>query len=199
MSGSLIDLASPNIPVPNPVIIDTNVVVAGMLAPEAQPDPAQALRANMFFSDLVARNRRAILTPTAYSELLHVSIRMRYQQELRLNRHAILVRYGTRISSWTELFKHDPTIAQQHAADLNQLRRRLVATNMVVAGTNDLGPIRSGFPYDVEFVRLIGRYGLDTSDAAILMEANCLGVYDIVTMDDDPRRAQLDFNIYTWM
>ncbi|MGH2533607.1 MAG: hypothetical protein ACRDJW_15015 [Thermomicrobiales bacterium] len=199
MRGSLVDLSQHARPLPDPTVVDTNVVVAAMLVPAVRTDPVHALRAAAFFSDLLASNRRAILTPTAYSELLHVSIRIRYQQELRLNRPAIHARYGARISRWTDLFKRDPTIAQQHAADLSQLRRRLIAANIVVADTNTFGPIRSGLPFDVELVRLIGHYGLDTSDAAMLIEADRLGVLDIVTMDEDPRRAHLDFNIYTWM
>lgn len=199
MSSSLVDLSAFAGSLPDPVIVDTNVVVAGMLVPADQPNPAPARRSARFLSGLVADNRRAILTPTAYSELLHVSIRLRYQRELRLNREAITARHGNRIGSWTELFKLDPTIAQQHAADLDQLRRRLVAGNIVMAGMDDLGTIPSGLPYDEELIRLIGRYGLDTNDASILLEASRLGVYDIVTMDEDLRRARIDFNVYTWL
>ncbi len=45
---------------------------------------------------------------------------------------------------------------------------------------------------------MIGRYGLDTSDCLILMEAARLGVRSVVTMDRDLLRAQSDFDIYTW-
>jgi predicted nucleic acid-binding protein len=199
MGGSLVDLSARAAPLPDPVVVDTSVVVAAMLALDKQQNPIHIVRAAELFSELLTGDHHAIFPPTAYSELLHVSIRIRNQQELKLNRHAILARYGTRISSWTELFKRDPTIAQQHAAELDQLRRRLVASNIVIAGTDDLGPISSGLPHDVELVRLIGRYGLDTNDAAILMEANRLGIYDIVTMDEDLRRARMDFNVYTWL
>jgi len=51
----------------------------------------------------------------------------------------------------------------------------------------------------VELIRLVGRYGLDTNDALILMEASRLGISAIVTMDRDMRRALPDFDIYTWV
>lgn len=50
-----------------------------------------------------------------------------------------------------------------------------------------------------ELVHLVGKYGLDSNDAVILMEAQRCGVADIVTVDRDLLRAPADFTIYTWL
>jgi predicted nucleic acid-binding protein len=50
-----------------------------------------------------------------------------------------------------------------------------------------------------ELVEFVGAYGLDSSDAAILVEARRYGLTDIVTLDADMQRAQADFTIYTWL
>jgi predicted nucleic acid-binding protein len=44
----------------------------------------------------------------------------------------------------------------------------------------------------------MGRFQLDTSDAALLLEAQRAGIPSIATLDADFRRAQSDFDIYTW-
>jgi hypothetical protein len=82
---------------------------------------------------------------------------------------------------------------------LEQLRQRLASHNVVIAGPDRLGPIPSGLAYDQELVRLVGRYGLDTSGAAILLEAQRLGISALVTLDPDMQRAQADFDVYTWL
>lgn len=42
-------------------------------------------------------------------------------------------------------------------------------------------------------------YALDSSDAAILVEARRAGVADVATLDADLRRAAADFTIHTWL
>ena len=60
-------------------------------------------------------------------------------------------------------------------------------------------PLPAGVSYDRELIHLVGRYGLDTSDAAILLEARRAGVIDLVTLDLDWRRAHVDFDVHTWL
>lgn len=70
---------------------------------------------------------------------------------------------------------------------------------MLFLAPDELGPIASGRSYDEELVHLVGTYGLDSSDALILMEAQRFGVTDIVSLDGDLQRARADFNVYTWL
>ncbi|MBA2277851.1 MAG: hypothetical protein H0W06_08810 [Chloroflexia bacterium] len=158
-----------------------------------------ATRATDFFERIVSDGQQAILTPTAYGEVLHASIRLQYEQELRLNRQAITARFGRRITSWTELYKRDPSIARHHEEALELLRQTLGGNNVAIATPAQLGPISSGRPYDEKLVRLVGRDGLDTNDALIFMEASRLGITAIVTMDRDMERARPDFDVYTWV
>jgi len=197
MSHKLIDMSTTPVRLLNPVVVDANVVVAQFLALGTRGSPRSAARINRFFADLASAEYRAILTPTGYSEVLHAAIRVRYEQELRLNREQITARCGRRITSWNELYNRDPSIAREHEPVLDDLRHAFIGTNIAIATPTDLGPIPSGRPFDEELVRLIGRYGLDTNDALILMEASRLGISAIVTMDRDMHRALPDFDIYT--
>lgn len=79
------------------------------------------------------------------------------------------------------------------------MRQRLLAANIAFADPSDLDPISSGQRYDRELLDLVVRYGLDTSDATILMEAMRIGVQSIVSFDRDMQRALTDFDIYTWL
>jgi predicted nucleic acid-binding protein len=91
------------------------------------------------------------------------------------------------------------TILQTFLPDLEQLRWLLIASGLLFLAPDDLGPIVSGRSYHEELIHLVGTYGLDSNDALLLMEARRSGVTDVVTLDADLRRAQADFNIYTWL
>jgi hypothetical protein len=75
----------------------------------------------------------------------------------------------------------------------------LIANRLLFVSPDELGPIGSGRRHDEELVRFVGAYGLDSSDAAILMEAQQLGLTDIISLDADMQRAQSDFTIHTWI
>lgn len=90
-------------------------------------------------------------------------------------------------------------ILQNLLPKLEQLGQLLITSGLLLLTPDELGPITSGRTYDEELVHLVGTYGLDSNDALILMEAQRYGVIDIVTLDADLRRAQADFNIYTWL
>lgn len=184
---------------PGSVVLDTSVVVARMLNPLHSPASIrQAQQARSLLHRLRTRGAIAFLTPTGFAELLHVSVRNRYQLELRSRRADIAARFGSSISSWTALYKLDPTIIQSHAQELEHIRANLAVANIALATPADLQQMPSDQSYDREFIRMIGRYALDTSDCLILMEAARLGVRSIVTMDRDLLRAHEDFDIYTW-
>lgn len=96
------------------------------------------------------------------------------------------------------LYKLDPTIIRYHVMELERLRINLAAIDIVVASPDDLEPIPASQSFDRELIRMIGRYGLDTSDCLILMEAARLAVRSIVTMGRDLLRAREDIDLYTW-
>jgi predicted nucleic acid-binding protein len=108
-------------------------------------------------------------------------------------------RYISPVRGWTDLYKQDPAILQVFLPDLERFRRLLIANGLYFVSPWDLGPVASGRRHDEELVHLVGTYGLDSNDAAILMEAQRLGWTDVVTLDADMQRAQADFNIYTWI
>ena len=198
--GSVIDLSVPGAQMVDPVVLDANVVVARFLSSYPGQLRSGPPRAAQFFRSLIANNRFGFVTPTAFNEVIHAAIRAKYQQEVASPRPALVAAYGTRRRySWLDLYKIDPSILPRYTTVLDQLRRRLVSQNVVVAGPDRLGPIPSGLAYDQEIVLLVGRYGLDTSDAAILLEAQRLGISALVTLDPDMQQAQVDFDVYTWL
>jgi predicted nucleic acid-binding protein len=185
---------------PDPIVVDANVVTARLLASYSGHHRLGPPRADRFFADLIANSAVGIVTPMVFNEIIHVALKIRYQGELSAYRTNLVARYGTRGRyTWLDLYKLDPTIIQRYAVGLEQLRQLLVANNLLVIGHDDLGAIPSGFPYDQELVRLVGRYGLDSSDAAILLEAQRAGIPNLVTLDRDMQRASVDFDVYTWL
>lgn len=197
MRSRLVHISSPESRFPDPVVIDTNLLVARFLTAHQQRR-AETARVASLFGQLLSENRQVVLTPTVYAELLHTSIRLRFQWELRHNRHAITARFGSRMTSWTELYKRDASLLTQHSDELERLRLSLLQSGIMLLVPEELGPIPSGSPYHEELVRLIHRYSLDTTDSLILMEASRLGISSIVTMDRDMERALPDFDVYLW-
>jgi predicted nucleic acid-binding protein len=130
---------------------------------------------------------------------VHVAVRSKYKQERSRLRATLQRTYKRPIDSWLDLYKQDEAILQAFLTDLEQLRLRLIASGLLFVPPEGLGPIASGRSYDAELVHLVGTYGLDSNDALMLMEAQRIGVHDIVTLDADMRRAQADFNIYMWL
>lgn len=199
--GSVVDLSAPGVRLPEFVAVDSNVLAVRFLAPDPEPEAPAVAQTETFFRAMQATGGVGIVTPTAFGETLHVAIKVWYRSELANHRPALEAHYGPRRRnqySWVDLYKLDAGILRAFEANLEDLRRRLVAANLWLLAPDRLGPIPSGLPYDEELVRLIGRYGLDTSDTAILLEARRAGVSAIVTLDRDLRRAAIDFDVYTW-
>ncbi|MBA2277795.1 MAG: hypothetical protein H0W06_08525 [Chloroflexia bacterium] len=200
MTGRVVDLITPNILLPSPFVVDSNVVIARMLASHQSQLPHNIARAAAFFDSLQTTGQQALLTPTAYSEVIHAAIKAIYQRARASHRSELTAHYGRHGGfSWLDLHKLDPTILQAQADVLEEWRRQLVAANIALVDRSDLGPIPSGQRYDRELLDLVVRYGLDTSDATILMEATRIGVHSLVSFDRDMRRAVANFDIYTWL
>jgi predicted nucleic acid-binding protein len=204
MTGSIVDLSARRAGVPDPIVVDTNLLVERFLVPfvgalPISPTSVRAQRAAQFFDDLVSRNGIGIITPTCFAEFIHVAVKFRYRQErLRLGA-GIRQAHDRPIRDWLDLYKADAAIHQRFLPRLELLRLLLIASGLSFITPAQLGPIASGRAYDEEFIYLVGTYGLDSNDALILMEAQRYGVTDIITLDTDLRRAQADFTIYTWL
>jgi predicted nucleic acid-binding protein len=159
-----------------------------------------AHRASQFFQNLVANNGIGIVTPTAYTEFIHVAVKARYRHIYDLMTPVDRgTKYGRPVRNWKDLYKQDETLLQVFLPNLRAIRQGLIANGLLLVAPEELGPVPSGRSHDTELVELVGTYGLDSSDAAILVEARRYGLTDIVTLDVDMQRAQIDFNIYTWI
>lgn len=205
MPGSVVDLSVARSRIPDLIVVDTNLIVERLVVPflgVLPSSPAAKLnahRANQFFQTLIANDGRGIVTPTAFNEFVHVAIKSKYKQErLRLGPN-VLPTSGRRINSWLDLYKQDASILQAFLINLERFRLQFIVNGLLFIAPDELGPITSGRAYDEELVHLVGTYGLDSNDALILMEARRSGINDVVTLDADLRRAQADFNIYTWL
>lgn len=200
MTGRLVDLSEPGEPFPDTIVLDSNVVVTWMEQFHSRRQRRELFQAIAFFRRMRQAGRQAILTPTAYGEVIHAAIKVMYVRERVSQRAALTAHYG-RLGgfSWLNLYKIDPTILQAQADVLEEWRERLLAGSIVLLDPSDLGPIPSGQRYDRELLDLVVRYGLDTSDATILLEAMRIGVHSLVSFDRDMQRAVADFDIYTWL
>lgn len=201
MSGRLINLSLPGVPIPDPIVVDTSVVVAFLQQFFPAQNPRQPGQASAFFRQLLGTRQQALMTPTAYSDLLHLAVRKLYERHLRGQHAALSAHYGIPITNWVDLLKADATILQRYAPNLTLIRHGLVANNVVIAGpeTLDFATYPPVLPYREELIDRMVAYGLDTSDALITLEANRLGIDAIVSMDRDLHRALADFDIYTWL
>ncbi|MGH2535747.1 MAG: hypothetical protein ACRDJW_26140 [Thermomicrobiales bacterium] len=200
MPGQLDDLSRPGALLPDPIIVDSNVVVTYLAAASSGQNRTELVRAQALFHTIRNTRQQAILTPTAYSEVIHADIKLTYQRERAAHLSSLTAHYGrTGGFSWLDLYKLDPSILRRRAVDFERLRLRLIASNLVLLSPEDLGPIPSGRRYDEELLDLVCRYGLDMSDATIQMEAVRVGVFEIVSFDRDMRRALADFDVYAWL
>ena len=198
MAGRLFDLSSTDNAIPQSAILDSNVVIAWQAASFHDDQSPDALRATAFMRALATSEQQAVLTPTAYSETVHATIKAIYQRSRSDHRSALTARYGRPGGfSWRDLYKLSPTILQLQAPALAELRQRLLAVNIALLDHSDLGHPRGERRYDRELLDLVVRYGLDNSDATILMEAMRIGVDSIVSLDRDMQRAAADFDVYT--
>ena len=198
--GRIVDLALPGVRLPSRLALDSSILVPRFLTTYHTPHPQIALRAARFFAMLQSSGSVGLITSIVANEFFHFAIKATYRAEIP-NRHANLVaHYGrSRGFDWKDLYKIDRTILQRLGPDLERLRRLLIVNRLLFLQPGDLMPIASGRSLDEELIHLIGRYGLDTSDIAILMEAQRFATSSVATLDQDMQRAVADFDVYTWL
>jgi predicted nucleic acid-binding protein len=198
MAGS-VDLADQSVILPSIVIVDTNIVFERLATSFGHAQhPTNGARARDFFRWLHRDGSTGIVTPAVYGELVHLLVKLSYQTALKHDKPLLIQRFGP-LSSWTELYKRDPSILRGMRSELEQLTQLLVANDLHFIQPEDFLPIHSGRTLDHELVAVMCRYGLDSTDALMLMEAQRTPALDIATLDMDLFRAQADFTIYTWL
>ncbi len=201
MPGRVVDLSHPGIVIPDPIACDTNVVVAYVRHAFPGEDAEHVARATALFGQIIARNQSCILTPTVYSEVLHLFVKKTSERLLNGKAAQFSAQFGVRINSWSDLLKANPAPLRALNQHLPLLRQALLANNMVIVGQEDLDFASNppALPYGEELIARMLRYGMDTNDIVITMEASSLGIDAIVSMDRDMQRASLDFDVYTWL
>jgi predicted nucleic acid-binding protein len=165
--------------------------LAPLIASLPEPNATQARYASDLFKRLEIENKFGLITPTVYSELMHLAIKLHYQR--------LGAARGLKHGGWLRLYKADPSFIQTLQPNLEELRFLLSTNRITFLSPDDLGPINPNTTFDYRLIELCWTYSLDTQDAGILFEAERLGVDNIVTMDSDLQRAQSGFNIYTWL
>jgi predicted nucleic acid-binding protein len=201
MSGNLVDLSQPGVALPDAIAVDTNVVIAYLRQPFPEELPQNVARATAFFGQIHENDLTCVLTPTVFSEVLHALVQKTYRRLTRGNRAALSASYGVQIDGWSDLLKVHPAPLQALEHDFTALRAGLIANGIAIIGQEDLDFV--AYPPSAhssqELIDRMVRYGMDSSDAVITMEASRLGIDAIVSMDRDMQRALPDFNIYTWL
>lgn len=205
MTDGVVNLSIAGAQWPESIIVDCNVAVhvlriSGLRllaeAPAMSPDPS---RIWWMLGELRHRETRMVVTPTIMSEVVHVVTRAGYQHLVRtLSVAQMLHRYGRVFRHWSQLYKHDASILTSIIAEMEDLPELLKATGLIF-----VDPTRDVNDWSVDFLpellQISKRFGLDSNDARILLEAQSLGIPHIVSLDRDMQRAAPDFTVYTWL
>lgn len=198
MAGSVVDLSDPTTSLPEIIAIDSNIIIERVAAAFGfQPSQINGPRAEQFLQRLSQDDSIGIVTPAVHAELLHILVKFRYRSELIRNRTALIQEYGP-LSSWVDLYKRDPSILQGMRVDLERLTAVLLASGIHMLSTDEMTLLAWGHSLEEQLIDTMCRFGLDSTDATILIEAQRIPTLDIATFDADMLRAQSDFTIYTW-
>lgn len=200
MPGSLINLSEPGHRLPPYLVLDRNLLVTRFLASYETSLPNSTVKAEQLFRLLVTTQSTGVITSVVWAEVLHHMIRAHYRRALSDARALLRSAYPrSRGHTWQQLYKLRPELMQRLVPELERLRLLLRANGLDFVQPDDLEPVPSGTTVDEELIRIIGQYQVDSSDAAILLEGRRAGVMSIASLDTDMRRAQLDFDVYTWL
>ena len=196
MAGKILDLADPNVTLPEQIAIDTNVLTTRLIRPRivSSDHLARLRRVRRFFALLRNQDSLGFVPQTVFQELLHAAIRSKYVGDLAAHGHVI----GGK-KSWELLFKALPSLLYNYEPTLRRLIASLPILGTAVLQPDDLASLTSGQSFEDELIDIVLRYQLDSNDAAILLEMRRAGLDAIVTEDPDFRRAATDFDIYTWL
>lgn len=149
-----------------------------------------------FLAATAAQNGLAFVAPTTVVELAHLVIEAGFSANLPNHPD---VSTGRPYSNWKQLYKRRSGLIRTYVRDIENLRQSLEANDIFVLQPDDLSPLADGRRFEDELIRLVRRYELDSSDAAILLEAHRAGIDSVATQDVDMQRARRDFDVYTWL
>lgn len=159
MPGKIVDLSLQGSSIPDPIVVDTNIITDFLLASlfvSSAPNP----KAGQFFQHLHIDGATGVVTPTAFREFIHAALRARYKHEFRLmTPYARRTTYGYPVRDWVDLYKQDASVLQGFLPDLRTLRNLRIANGLLLAAPEDLGPIVSDRSYDEKPIDLVGAYG----------------------------------------
>lgn len=139
-----------------------------------------------------------MLPTTVCHEFFHLALRGAYQ--LTLPSHRTQLAAGStskRRFSWEDLYKQRPDLIDGFLPDLLRYLPLMRFNNLTVVQPEELAPLPPDRRYEDELLGQVGRYRLNSNDAAILLEARRAGITSIATLDADMRRAAVDFDVYT--
>jgi predicted nucleic acid-binding protein len=200
MPRRLIDLGQPGARLPDSFVVDTNLVAARLLASYYPPHLETAERTHRFFSLLRTQGLVGLLPTVVCHEFFHLALRGEYQLALPDHRSALAAERTTqRRFNWENLYKSRPDLIDEFLPALQRFFPLFRFNSLTAIQPEELAPLPPNFRYEEELLRLVGRYQLDTNDAAILLEAQRAGITSIATLDADMLRAQADFDVYTWL
>lgn len=200
MAGRLVNLGRPGIALPNRIIVDTSLLVARFLAFYLPPHLEAAARARQFFDLLTNQGTTGLLPAVVVQELFHVAIRGLYRRAVPSHQAELAAAIPTRRRfDWDDLYKRRPDLLESFLPELNQLLRLLEVRGLVVLQPDHLNPSSTGGQFGEDLLMAVGRYHLDSADALLVLEAERAGISAVATLDADLRRAQVDFDVYTWL
>ncbi|MGH2559127.1 MAG: hypothetical protein ACRDJH_08685 [Thermomicrobiales bacterium] len=133
-------------------------------------------------------------------EFFHLALRGLYQGALPDYRLALAADVAVkRRFAWEDLYKLRPDLIEQFLPELESLLPRFEINRLAVIRPAETSSFMLKYRFEGELLERVGRYQLNTNDAAILMEAQRAGISSIATLDADMCRAALDFDVYTWL
>ena len=97
-----------------------------------------------------------------------------------------------------EAYKRFPEFLKTIEPQLQHLKILLIVNGLRFIPPSELSSLPNTNNYDDHLIATCCRYGIDTGDAQILIEAQQLGIDSIISMDFDMQRAKADFDIYAW-
>ncbi len=202
MANRLIDLSDPTVTLPGRLVLDSNVIIDGLLAQAygtSGPLLHQHQRADALVDQMHRQGSIGLITGTSLNEVFHFIVKAAFRAALPDNLAALRERFPkAHRPAWNHLYKMHPSLFRQIMPDLERTRRLMADNGLLVLQPIEVSRIVSGRSLEEELLWAMGRYELDSSDAAIVIETQRAGVRSLVTADRDLWRAHLDLDIYTW-
>lgn len=202
MSGRVIDLALGGVDLPHAIVVDSSLVYEYVIASYPDQPPLNAIRAAEFFRLLKTSGSTAIVTPMIVKEVFHLLLRARCTALVPAYRPLLSQQFPwrkPRSFNWRDVYKFDDRLVQQLVPDLRTLKSLLMLNGVAILPFQEIDPSAFGQRWEETLIDGVARYGLDTYDAMVLLEARQAGIFSIATLDVDFQRAQIDFDVYTWL